>query len=72
MTIETKPFDVAEVLSTEERISAYLEEAFDSGDTGFVVSAIGDVARARNLSASVRNKRDNDGQRCRPKSTPNF
>jgi len=51
MTIETKPFDVAEVLNSEERISAYLEDAFETGDVSIIASAIGDVVRSRNLSA---------------------
>jgi probable addiction module antidote protein len=55
MTIETKPFDVAEVLNSDERISAYLEEAFESGDPSVIASAIGDVARSRNLSTLARN-----------------
>ena len=51
MSIKTKPFDVAEVLNTEERISAYLEDAFETGDPSIIASAIGDVARSRNVSA---------------------
>jgi len=51
MTIDTKPFDVAEVLNSEERIAAYLEDAFESGDASIIASAIGDVVRSRNLSA---------------------
>jgi probable addiction module antidote protein len=51
MTIETKPFDVVEVLNSEERISAYLEEAFESGDASIIASAIGDVMRSRGVSA---------------------
>ena len=54
MTIETKPFDAAEVLTNEARIAAYLEEAFATGDPDFIVSAIGDVARARNVAALAR------------------
>ena len=50
MAIETKPFDVAEILNSEERISGYLEEAFESGDPRIIASAIGDVARSRNPS----------------------
>jgi probable addiction module antidote protein len=51
MTIETRPFDVIEVLNSEERISAYLEEAFETGEASIIASAIGDVVRSRNLSA---------------------
>ena len=53
MAIETKPFDVAEILNSEERISAYLEEAFESGDPRIIASAI--VARSRNPSTIARN-----------------
>ena len=52
MTIKTKPFDVAEVLTNEGRIGAYLAEAFETGDPDFIVSAIGDIARARNVALS--------------------
>jgi probable addiction module antidote protein len=55
MTIETEPFDVVEVLNSEERISAYLEDAFESGDPSIIASAIGDVVRSRNLSALANN-----------------
>ena len=54
MTVETKPFDVAEVLLDEDRMAAYLEEAFADGDPTFIASAIGDVARARNIAAIAR------------------
>jgi DNA-binding phage protein len=32
MAIETKPFDAAEHLETDEDIGAYLKEVFDDGD----------------------------------------
>ncbi len=54
MAVETKPFDPAEVLTSDARIIAYLEEAFADGDPGLIASAIGDVARARNISAIAR------------------
>ncbi len=54
MAIETRPFDVAEILNSEERISAYLEEAFESADPRVIASAIGDVARSRDLSTIAR------------------
>ena len=44
MGLETKRFDVAEVLTDSDRIVAYLEEAFADGDPGLIASAIGDVA----------------------------
>jgi probable addiction module antidote protein len=51
MTLDMKPFDPAEVLTTEGRISAYLEEAFADGDPAIIALALGDVARARNIGA---------------------
>lgn len=54
MAVETKPFGLAEVLIDEDRIAAYLDEAFADGDPAFIVSAIGDVARARNMTAIAR------------------
>jgi len=54
MAVETKPFDVAEVLIDEETIAAYLEEAFAEGDAAHIATAIGDVARARNITAIAR------------------
>ena len=51
MAIETKPFDVSESLTDHNRIQAYLAEAFETNDPAFIASAIGDVVRARNLSA---------------------
>ena len=54
MTIETKPFDPAEVLNSDERIAAYLEEAFEDGTSAVIASALGTAARARNFSMIAR------------------
>lgn len=54
MAVETTPFDVAEDLLDEDRIPAFLEGTFAAGDPGFIASAIGDVARARNITAVAR------------------
>jgi hypothetical protein len=50
MGVETKAFDLSEVLNSEERIAAYLEEAFESGEPAVIAAALGAVARARNIS----------------------
>jgi probable addiction module antidote protein len=50
MAIETKPFDAAEYLETEEDIAAYLKEVFESGDAPLMTAALGTVARARGIS----------------------
>lgn len=54
MALETRPFDAAEVLGDDERIAAYLEAAFADGDPALFASAIGDFARARNITAIAR------------------
>jgi probable addiction module antidote protein/putative addiction module killer protein len=51
MAIETKPFDAAEYLETEEDIVGYLKEVFEEGDPALIASALGTVARARGISS---------------------
>ena len=48
---KTRPFDAAEYLDSPEAIAAYLSEAFETNDPGFITEAIGSVARARGMSA---------------------
>jgi probable addiction module antidote protein len=50
MPLDIKPWDAAETLTTESRIAAYLE-AICEEDPSLIASAIGDVARARNMTA---------------------
>lgn len=44
-------FDVAEYLDSPEIIAAYLTEAFETDDPKFIANAIGDVARAKGMTA---------------------
>ena len=55
MTIETRPWDPVERLSTLEAQEAYLEAAFEEGDPDLIVAAIGDIARARGMSEIAAN-----------------
>jgi probable addiction module antidote protein len=50
MAIETKPFDAAEYLETQEDIATYLKEVFEAGDAALIPVALGTVARARGIS----------------------
>jgi probable addiction module antidote protein len=52
--IETRPWDVAEHLQTEEDMAAYLEAALEDGDTAVVVAALGDIARAKGMTHVAR------------------
>jgi probable addiction module antidote protein len=51
MTVETQPYDAAEILTSEERIAAYLEEAFADGEPAIIAAALGAVARARSIAS---------------------
>lgn len=51
--IETRTWDAAEHLETEEDIAAYLDAALEDGDTALVVAALGDIARAKGMSQIV-------------------
>ena len=48
--VKTTVWDPAEYLETEEQAIAYLNDIFKSGDTSLIITAIGDVARARGMS----------------------
>ena len=48
--IQTRPWDGADYLETDEDIVAYLEAAFEDGDPGLIAAALGDVARARGMT----------------------
>jgi probable addiction module antidote protein len=50
MTIETIPFDAAELLSDPESQAELLTDAFDTGDAGYIAHALGIVARARGMT----------------------
>jgi probable addiction module antidote protein len=51
MAKKTRPFDAAEYLDNPEMIAAYLREVFMSGDTGLMLFALRDVARAKGMTA---------------------
>jgi len=43
-------YDTAEYLQTEEDIAAYLEAVMEENDPSLLAAALGDIARARNMS----------------------
>jgi len=51
---ETRPWDPAEHLETEEDTAAYLEAALEDGDPGVITAALGDIARARGMTSIAR------------------
>lgn len=50
--MKTKPelFDVVDYLEDEEDIQAYLNAALDEDDESYFLAALGNIARARNIS----------------------
>ena len=46
--LQTKPYDSADYLDSEEAIITYLKVAFEDGDADDIRAALNAVARARN------------------------
>ena len=51
MTINLTPFDPAEYLETDEDIAAFLDDALQTGNAGYIAHAVGVVARAKVMTA---------------------
>lgn len=54
MTIETKPWDAAEVLNTPADIAAYLDAWLEDGTPEELLRALSTVARARGMTELAR------------------
>lgn len=54
MPIRTKPFDAAVHLTDSQAQAELLEDAFQSGETGYIAHALGVVARARGMTQVAR------------------
>ncbi len=52
--IETRSWDAAEHLETEEDMAAYLDAALEDGDSALVVAVLGDIARSKGMSQIAR------------------
>jgi probable addiction module antidote protein len=52
--IETRTWDPAEHLGTEEDMAAYLEAALEEGDPALIAAALGDIARAKGMTQVAR------------------
>lgn len=51
---KTLPWDPAEHLKSEADMAAYLEAALEEGDPALVAAALGDIARAKGMTALAR------------------
>ena len=54
MTVETRLFDPAEHMESEEAQAELLADAFGTGDAQYISHAFGVVARARGMTAIAR------------------
>ena len=54
MATKTSVWDSAEFLDSPERMTAYIEAAFEDGDPSLIAHALGVVARARGMSQLAR------------------
>jgi probable addiction module antidote protein len=50
MPSKTTVYDVADYLTSDDRVAAYLELAMDEGDPKAIATALGNVARARGMT----------------------
>jgi probable addiction module antidote protein len=47
--VTTTTWEPSEYLTTDDEITAYLDDIFSTNDTNLIITAIGDVARARGM-----------------------
>jgi probable addiction module antidote protein len=52
--IKTRVWDAAEHLKSNADIAAYLNAAFEDGDPMLIAAALGDIARAKGMTAVAR------------------
>jgi probable addiction module antidote protein len=50
MALKTTPFDPARFLGSRKAQAELLSDAIDSGDAGYIATALGVIARARGMS----------------------
>ncbi|MYG39777.1 MAG: putative addiction module antidote protein [Nitrospira sp. SB0677_bin_15] len=73
--IQTRPWDAADYLETEEDIVLYLEAAFEDGAPGLIAAALGDMARAKGMTkvaAEAGLGRESPDKALAPDGNPEF
>lgn len=48
--LQTRPWDAAEYLQSEEDMIAYLDAALEDEDVGLIAAVLGDIARAKEMT----------------------
>ena len=75
--LQTRPYDAASYLKTEQECALYLQAAIDEsdGDPALMVAALGDIARARGMMQLARETgltREGLYKALSPDSNPSF
>ncbi len=50
MPLKTTPFDAAEYIDTPEAQADFLSDALETGNAGYIASALGVIARAKGMT----------------------
>ncbi|MBS7456766.1 addiction module antidote protein [Coralloluteibacterium stylophorae] len=72
---ETRPFDAAEFLDTDEAVAAYLQDALESGSAEVFQTALQTAARARGMTEVAKASglgRESLYKALRPDAHPRF
>jgi probable addiction module antidote protein len=75
--LQTRPYDAAAYLKTEQDCALYLQAAIDEsdGDAALVITALGDIARARGMMQLARDTgltREGLYKALSPEGNPSF
>ena len=73
--LETSKWDITDYLDSEEAIAAYIQEVIEDGDPDLMIKAIGNVAKAKGMSALANEmgvKRESLYKSLSGKSKPQF
>ena len=75
MAIKTIPFDMTELLASEEAIAEYLSQVFADGDSDEIMRALGHVAKSKGMAQLARDSglgRENLYNALKPGAKPRF
>ena len=75
MKPQTRPFDITEMLQTEQDIAEYLSVVIDDGDPAMLAVTLGDIARARGMTQIAKDSgltREALYKALRPGASPRF